>query len=53
MEQQADAVRYTIRQIHTMLETDVVGQLVEQFEKAKNSIWISEAIRSIEKGGHS
>ena len=30
-----DAVRYTIRQIHTMLETDVVGQLVEQFEKSE------------------
>lgn len=28
-----DAVRHTIRQIHTMLETNVVGQLVEQFEK--------------------
>ncbi|MDH6363838.1 glycerol-3-phosphate acyltransferase PlsX [Enterococcus sp. PF1-24] len=26
-----EAVRYTIRQIHTMLETDVVGQLVEYF----------------------
>ena len=30
-----DAVRYTIRQIHTMLETNVVGQLVEQFESAE------------------
>ncbi len=30
-----DAVRYTIRQIHTMLETNVVGQLVEQFEKSE------------------
>ncbi|MGG5376224.1 phosphate acyltransferase [Enterococcus sp. DIV0719d] len=31
-----DAVRYTIRQIHTMLETNVVGQLVEHFEKEEN-----------------
>ena len=31
-----DAVRYTIRQIHTMLETQVVPQLVEYYEdKAK------------------
>ncbi|MGM0123005.1 phosphate acyltransferase [Enterococcus sp. AZ194] len=28
-----EAVRYTIRQIHTMLETDVVGQLVAHFEE--------------------
>lgn len=28
----ADAVRYTIRQIHTMLETQVVPQLVEYYE---------------------
>lgn len=27
-----DAVRYTIRQIHTMLETQVVPQLVEYYE---------------------
>ncbi|MDW8492891.1 phosphate acyltransferase PlsX [Enterococcus lactis] len=44
-----DAVRYTIRQIHTMLETNVVGQLVEQFEKAKNNIQIAEAIRFVKK----
>lgn len=49
MEQQAPML-FAIRSAKsTMLETDVVGQLVEQFEKAKNSIWISEAIRSIEK----
>ncbi|MFV0560477.1 MAG: phosphate acyltransferase PlsX [Enterococcus sp.] len=30
-----DAVRHTIRQIHTMLETDVVGQLVEYFESTQ------------------
>lgn len=29
-----EAVRYTIRQIHTMLATDVVGQLVRHFEKS-------------------
>lgn len=28
-----DAVRYTIRQIHTMLETQVVPQLVEYYER--------------------
>lgn len=28
-----EAVRYTIRQIHTMLETNVVGQLVTHFEE--------------------
>lgn len=44
-----DAVRYTIRQIHTMLETNVVGQLVEQFEKAKNNIQIAEATSSAKK----
>ncbi|MGX7350477.1 fatty acid/phospholipid synthesis protein PlsX [Enterococcus canis] len=29
-----EAVRYTIRQIHTMLATDVVGQLVRHFEQS-------------------
>lgn len=29
-----EAVRYTIRQIHTMLATDVVGQLVHHFEQS-------------------
>jgi glycerol-3-phosphate acyltransferase PlsX len=28
-----DAVRHTIRQIHTMLETDVVAQLVSYYEE--------------------
>lgn len=32
-----DAVRYTIRQIHTMLETNVVGQLVEHFAQQETS----------------
>ena len=31
-----DAVRHTIRQIHTMLETNVVGQLVEQLERKED-----------------
>lgn len=30
-----EAVAYTIKQIHTMLETDVVGRLVQQFEESK------------------
>lgn len=29
-----EAVRYTVRQIHTMLATDVVGQLVRHFEQS-------------------
>lgn len=32
-----EAVAYTIRQIHTMLETDVVGRLVAQFEEPKET----------------
>ncbi len=31
-----DAVRYTIKQIHTMLEKDVVGNLIHYFEEEKS-----------------